>query len=161
MRDALLLGLQSQQALSAEHDPWWRYDMGSANQVAASFAFASARLGNVRSPTTLCEKAVYELRRQFDHRRGGWPAFSTEPENLSIGTTAMALHALRSAEIDDWEYFASPASQWLWDQQHVDGYWVERGAPDAVWLTTLSIAPLRVGTCLTGFESVQTMKEGN
>jgi hypothetical protein len=145
MRDVLALGLQSQEALSwDQRDPWWWPEPGCANQVAASFAFANARLGNVSNRKNLSEKAVYELRRHFDHRRGGWPSFSNRPENLSIETTAMALHALRSAEIGDWEYFAEPASRWLWDQQHVDGYWVERGAPDVVWLTVLVLDALEL-----------------
>lgn len=145
MRDALVLCLQSQETLSwGQRDPWWWPEGGCANRVAASFAFASARLGNVHSSNNLPEKAVDELRRQFDHRRGGWASFSNESENLSIGTTAMALHALRSAEINDWEYFAEPASRWLWDQQHIDGYWVERGAPDVVWLTVLVLDALEL-----------------
>jgi hypothetical protein len=142
MRDALVLGLQSLEALSAQRDPWWWPEPGCANQVAASIAFASARLG--RSSSTLCEKAIYELRRHFDHRRGAWASFSNKAETLSVETTAMALHALRSAEVDDWEYFSSPASQWLWDQQNVDGYWVERGAPDVVWLTVLVLDALEL-----------------
>jgi hypothetical protein len=50
---------------------------------------------------------------------------------------------LGCAEIPDWEHFASPAAQWLWDQQHVDGYWVERGSV-VVWLTVLVLDALEL-----------------
>src|SRR4029079_13217975 len=123
-------------------EPWWWPEQGCANQVAASVAFTSMRLGGIQTPKNLPEKAILELKRQFDHRRGGWATFSNHAEKLSIETTAMALHALRAADVQDLENFAAPASRWLQDQQHIDGYWLERGAPDVVWLTVLVLDAL-------------------
>jgi hypothetical protein len=133
----LSFALKSVEALSSAKHPWlWsERDFGSAIRDAASFVFASARAGNTRSE--LYEPALHELRRHFDARSGGWPNFSNESGKLSIQATAMALHALGAAGVPDWEHYASPAAQWLWDQQHHDGYWFERGSPDPVWLTVL------------------------
>jgi hypothetical protein len=100
----------------------------------------------------LYEAALYELRRHFDSRSGGWPDFSNKTGTLSVEVTAMALHALKVADVPDWEHYASPAAQWLWDQQHQDGYWFERGSPDPVWLTVLvldAIELARGGSQLT------------
>jgi hypothetical protein len=85
----------------------------------------------------LYEPALHELRRHFDARTGGWPNLSNTTGTLSVEATAMALHALSAADIQDWEHYASPAAQWLLDQQQPDGYWIEPGSPDPVWLTVL------------------------
>jgi hypothetical protein len=137
MNVELSFALKSVEALSSAKHPWlWsERDLGSAIRDAASFVFASARAGNTRSE--LYEPALHELRRHFDARSGGWPDFSNKTGTLSIQATAMALHALDVADVPDWEHYASPAAQWLWDQQHHDGYWFERGSPDPVWLTVL------------------------
>jgi hypothetical protein len=100
----------------------------------------------------LYEPALYELRRHFDARSGAWPDFSNKTGTLSVEVTAMVLHALKVADVPDWEHYASPAAQWLWDQQHQDGYWFERGSPDPVWLTVLvldAIELARGGSQLT------------
>jgi hypothetical protein len=137
MNGELSLALKSVEALSSVKHPWLWSDpnFGSAIEDAASFVFANARAGGVRSE--LYEPALHELRRHFDARSGGWPDFSNKAGMLSIQATAMALHALNVANVPDWEHYASPAAQWLWDQQHHDGYWFERGSPDPVWLTVL------------------------
>ena len=151
MNKELTLALESVEALSSVRHPWlWSHeDFGSAIGHAASFVFANARGGGARSE--LYEQALYELRRHFDARIGAWPDFSN-PGTLSAEATAMALHALRVADVSDWEHYASPAAQWLWDQQHQDGYWFERGSPDPVWLTVLvldAIELARGGSQLT------------
>jgi hypothetical protein len=137
MSGELSIALKSIEALSSAKHPWlWSNpNYGSAIEDAASFVFASARAGSVRSE--LFEPALHELRRHFDARSGGWPDFSNKAGTLSVEATAMALHALNVADAPDWEQYASPAAQWLWDQQHQDGYWFERGSPDPVWLTVL------------------------
>ena len=130
MNSELSLALKSVEAMSSVRHPWLWSDQnfGSAIGHAASFVFASARTGSARSE--LYEPALYELRRHFDARGGGWPDFSNKTGTLSVEVTAMALHALKVADVPDWEHYASPAAQWLWDQQHQDGYWFERGSPD-------------------------------
>lgn len=126
--------------LSSRSTPWWRHDgnLECATYDAAAIAFAYLRT-NADDESQVVERAIDDLRKSFDHDRGAWPAFSGEPERLSIELTAMALHALRVANVDDFSQFANPAVSWLWSQQHVDGYWFENAAPDPVWLTVLTL----------------------
>jgi hypothetical protein len=152
MNKELLLALKSVEGLSSVKHPWLWCDQrfGSGIEDAASFVFASGRAGSAHSE--LYEPALHELRRNFDARSGGWPDFSNKAGTLSIQATAMALHALKVADVPDWEHYARPAAQWLWDQQHHDGYWFERGSPDPVWLTVLvldAIELARGGSQLT------------
>jgi hypothetical protein len=144
MNGELSLALKSIEALSSAKHPWlWSVqNFGSAIEDAASFVFANARAGSTRSE--LYETALHELRRHFDARIGGWPDFSNKTGTLSVQATAMALHALHVAGVPDWEHYASPAAQWLWDQQHHDGYWFERGSPDPVWLTVLVLDAIQL-----------------
>lgn len=58
----------------------------------------------------------------------------------------MALYALRLAGVDDWRHFADPAREWLWTQQQPDGYWLEKGTPDPVWLTVIVLDAIELAS---------------
>jgi hypothetical protein len=148
MRDGLQLSLDALETLGfPKSTPWWRTDgLECAIHDAAAIIFAHARLGTTLDSLQLVERATDDLRRFFNHRVGAWPAFSGQPEKLSIESTAMALHALRLRSVDDWEHFAGPAQTWLWAQQHPDGYWFENAAPDPVWLTVLVLDAIELAS---------------
>jgi hypothetical protein len=142
MGRAIELSLASIESLSLPRStPWMRGDenLGYAIHDAAAIVFAHARTPRSVFPTELLHAAIDDLRKSFNHEQGAWPAFSAQPNKLSVESTAMALHALRAASVPDWSQFAEPAKAWLWSQQHADGYWFENAAPDPVWLTVLAL----------------------
>ena len=147
MRNGLQLSLDAVETLAFRSTPWWRTDgLECAIHDAAAIIFAHARLGAPRGSLQLVERATDDLRKFFNHRVGAWPAFSGQPEKLSIESTAMALHALRLRSVDDWEHFAGAAQTWLRAQQHLDGYWFENAAPDPVWLTVLVLDAIELAS---------------
>ena len=136
MGDSLRRSLEAVEALAfPKATPWWRNDgnLECAIHDAAAIIFAHARLGAPSKSFLIVERATNDLRKFFNHEVGAWPAFSGRPDRLSVESTALAVHALRLVGADDWEYFAGMAQVWLWEQQHADGYWFERAAPDPVW----------------------------
>lgn len=142
MRDALSLNLQSKLASHIfPEPPWWDVHghFGCHLIQASALAFASVRLGGTR---TFVEAAVKDLRLHFNSEIGAWPTVSAHPEQLGVGATALALHALKLSDAEDFEFYGKLATAWLRSKQHADGYWIEAGAPDAVWLSVLVLDAL-------------------
>jgi hypothetical protein len=149
MGDSLRRSLEAVEALAfPKATPWWRNDgnLECAIHDAAAIIFAHARLGAPSKSFLIVERATNDLRKFFNHEVGAWPAFSGRPDRLSVESTALAVHALRLVGADDWEYFAGMAQVWLWEQQHADGYWFERAAPDPVWLTVLVLDAIELAS---------------
>jgi hypothetical protein len=156
MGQALQLSLVARETLAfPKHKPlWWRSDgnLDCAIHDAAAFVFANARTRTSGKIPVLVDRAVDDLRKSFNHDCGAWPAFSGRPTELSVESTAMALHALKAVAAPDWNQFAAAAQNWLWLQQEKDGYWFENAAPDPVWLTVLVLDAIELtkgGTKLT------------
>jgi hypothetical protein len=147
MKNTLQLLLAAAEALSFGSTPWRRNDesLGCATHEAASLAFASLRTGTP-DINGIIERALDDLRQSFDHKSGAWPAFSRQPNRLSVESTAMAIHAFREASVEDFDQFSGPAKEWLWSQQTSDGCWFERAAPDPVWLTVLTLDALELAS---------------
>lgn len=168
MGDGLRVALDAAETMpSYRKDPWLPsrvetdMNLGCAVPTAASIVFAHKRLSKDRGSSDLINRGIDSLRNAFDHGIGAWPSYSGEADKMSIGATAMALHALRLSSNDDWDQFAVPARDWLLSQQHEDGYWREGGSPDPVWLTVLVLDALELcagGSRLT-FNLDTPMKE--
>jgi hypothetical protein len=150
MSRALELSLESIEALSMPRVvPWRRSEdsLGIATHDAAAFAFAHLRIHRDDAAVNdLVQAAINDLRQLFNHESGAWPAFSGQPNRLSIESTAMALHAICLADASDREQFAEPAKEWLFTQQHADGYWFEQMSPDPVWLTVLVLDAIELAS---------------
>ena len=155
MSHTLRVSLNLIEALSPRRQtPWWRNDgnLGCARHDAAALIFPHARVRPSNTAPGYVARAVDDLRKYFDHDRGAWAAFSGRPDKLSVEFTAMSLHALCAAGVNDWNQFAGPALAWLWSQQQDDGNWHEDAAPDPVWLTVLVLDAIEMasgGTKLT------------
>lgn len=76
------------------------------------------------------------------HQRGGWPCWIED--NLSIESTAMAVHAIVLGKPRGYERMLNDAVEWLWSQQHDHGCWNEPGAPDPVYLTVLVLDAIEI-----------------
>jgi hypothetical protein len=120
--------------------PWQEYErrVGRAKAVladhipcASCIVFAESRLHRA---TGLRDDAIAAIQRHYDN--GSWPVWTGKPAP-SIEATAMAMHALAMIRPRGWEHMMAGASSWLLHVQHRDGYWVESGTPDPVFLTVL------------------------
>jgi hypothetical protein len=84
--------------------------------------------------SAVIDRMVDVLQRGQD-TTGAWRDWAGDPE-LSIESTAMALHALALARPDRWERSAKKGRDWLWSRQQDDGAWREE-AGDSLYLTVL------------------------
>jgi TIR domain len=153
MGDGLKIALDAAETGSGiRKDPWLpspvetRMESGTAVLTAASIVFAHKRIVKEAKTSELIARGIDALRKSFNHEIGAWPRFSNDDSKMSVSATAMALHALRLASIEDWSHFAAPAANWLRSQQDEDGYWSENGSPDVVWLTVLVLDALELAS---------------
>lgn len=125
---------------SSEQRPWTAPE-DSESMIEHHLAHASAivfghhRLPSPNTDLDLLREAV-ELLCKHQESNGGWRTLTTDAE-VSIESTAMALHALALAEPPRWPRIAQRARNWLWSAQGEEGFWTEPGTPGAVYLTVL------------------------
>jgi len=111
---------------------------------ASTLAFAQVILrAQTERGDTLMANAAEELLR---HQRadGAWSTWAEDP-NPSIGTTAMALHALAVGKPFGWERSVEQGEKWLWQAQHEEGYWRDEQDPDPTYLTVLVLDAIALG----------------
>ena len=102
---------------------------------ASAITFAHYRLNSRNSDAELVDQAVAMLCRQ-QGPNGAWRTQTSDPD-VSVESTAMALHALALAQPPGWRRIATHARDWLWSKQQDDGSWIEPGSSGAVHLTVL------------------------
>jgi hypothetical protein len=102
---------------------------------ASALVFAHHRLPSDNGALELVHRAVETICKHQD-RNGAWRSL-TEDADVSIESTAMALHALALAQPPGWPRTAAAARDWLWSMQKDDGSWNEPGAAGPVHLTVL------------------------
>jgi hypothetical protein len=101
---------------------------------ASAFVFAHHRLRSDNVHSELVHQAIETICRHQEN--GAWRT-STDDPDVSIESTAMALHALAVAQAPGWPRMATRARDWLWSKQEDDGSWVEPGSSGPVHLTVL------------------------
>lgn len=101
---------------------------------ASALVFAHYRLHSDYVHPELVHQAVETICRHQEN--GAWRT-STGDADVSIESTAMALHALALAQPPGWPRIAARARDWLWSKQKDDGSWNEPGASGPVHLTVL------------------------
>lgn len=103
---------------------------------ASAFVFAEVMLrSRAERSEALIANATEELLRQ-QRVDGSWSTWAADA-NSSIGTTAMALHALALVKPFGWERSVERGKNWLWQVQHQEGYWKDDEDPDPIYLTVL------------------------
>jgi hypothetical protein len=107
---------------------------------ASAIVFAEHRLHRT---TGLGDEAIATIQRHYEN--GSWPVWTRESAP-SIEATAMAMHALALVRPRGWEHMMAGASSWLLHVQHGDGYWVEAGTPDPIFLTVLVMDALNLAS---------------
>ena len=107
---------------------------------ASAIVFAEHRLHRT---TGLGDEAIATIQRHYEN--GSWPVWTRESAP-SIEATAMAMHALALVRPRGWEHMMAGASSWLLHVQHGDGYWVEAGTPDPIFLAVLVMDALNLAT---------------
>ena len=122
---------------------------------ASAIVFGERRL---QRPTSLSDEAIATIQRHYDN--GAWSVWTREP-TPSIEATAMAMHALALVRPRGWEHMMAGASSWLLHVQHEDGYWVEAGTPDAVFLTVLVMDALNLASRPQGPLTFEYSPPGN
>ncbi len=102
-------------------------------EQAAYILFVAKRLGNhTINDQPIGDALDYLITEQSS--RGSWKSIhETEP----VITTATCVHALAAWKPAGWQLHVKRAAEWLWTQQHSDGYWPHDSAPDVVYLTVL------------------------
>ena len=119
----------------------WTTPEQSASQIEHHLAHASAivfghyRLPSPNTDSQLLQAAV-ELLCKHQESNGAWRTLTTD-DDVSIESTAMALHALALAEPPGWPRIAQRGRKWLWSVQGEEGFWTESGTPGSVYLTVL------------------------
>jgi hypothetical protein len=102
---------------------------------ASALVFAQNRLSSDNVPAELVLQAV-ETICKHQIQNGGWRTLTGDAD-VSIESTAMALHALAVAQPRGWPRMAARAAEWLWSMQRDDGSWAEPAASGPVHLTVL------------------------
>ena len=98
---------------------------------ASAIVFAEHRLPHDSGQAAEAIKVV-----QRHYENGAWPTWTNDPAP-SVEATAIAMHALALAKPRGWQIMMDGARSWMLQQQTQDGYWVESGTPDPVFLTVL------------------------
>lgn len=109
---------------------------------ASTVVFANLRLRGKDWNSRLAHEALNCLLREQDEH-GAWHYWSGA-KSPSVEATAMCLHAVTMGRPRGWERVASLAAEWLWANQHADGCWTDRAAPDPVFLTVLVMDALEL-----------------
>jgi hypothetical protein len=102
---------------------------------ASTVVFGHHRLPSPNTDAELLRDAV-ELLSRHQESSGAWRTLTTDAD-VSIESTAMALHALALAEPLGWPRIARRGRDWLWSVQGEEGSWTESGTPGSVYLTVL------------------------
>jgi len=127
-------------------------------ELASCLAFAGAVLAPVFDAPEEIPRRAAEFLLSCQQPSGPWGTWFDLPRD-SIETTAMAVHALAVAKPRGWQQAVRSAEAWLWSVQHVEGFWAEASAPDAVWLTVLVLDAIALArgepqvTCLRASKS--------
>ena len=121
----------------------WVFDCSRGPALEQHLAYASAivfahhRLLSDNVHPELVHQAVETICRHQDGN-GAWRSLTGDAD-VSIESTAMALHALAVAQPAGWARMAALARDWLWSMQKDDGSWIETGASGPVHLTVLAL----------------------
>ncbi len=110
---------------------------------AAAMVFAHHRLKD-DSDSELVQRALETMGTQ-QQPEGGWKN-TPQDRNLSVESSAMAVHALAVAQPSDWQTEATRAQKWLWSVQQDDGSWTDSGC-NPVLLTVLVLDALALANC--------------
>jgi hypothetical protein len=147
-------------AVPNERQPWV-FENGQDQHMAygSAIVFAHHRLNSADSDPELIDQAVEMICRQQDPN-GAWRTLSSDAE-VSIESTAMALHALALARPPGWQRMAIRSCDWLWSAQCDDGSWSESGTSGAVHLTVLVLDAIALanGEKNVTFRSPSTLRE--
>ena len=102
---------------------------------ASAIVFAHHRLTPPDSDPKLVQRAV-DVLCKMQGANGAWHNFSSDTD-VSIESTAMAVHAIALSQPGSWPRIAERAREWLGSVQQDDGSWTEPGTPGPTYLTVL------------------------
>jgi hypothetical protein len=140
----------------------WVFDCGEGSSgreqhlaYASAIVFAHHRLHSNNVDPELVLQAVETICKHQDPH-GAWRTQTGDTE-VSVESTAMALHALALAQPKGWPRMAAYARDWLRSVQKDDGSWIEPGSSGPVHLTVLVLD----ATALVNAEGALTFRRSH